>query len=384
MSELQISLIATGLLVVAGVVIFNWWQERKFRRQAEQRFQGRHEDVLMREEQDAPPLREEPRIEPLAIPPETAQEIGPFEPAPAAESFRVEPVVAAEPELVREPAQADQSWPSGLDRVIDYVALLHAAEPVQPSAFAVAVQRAPGIPRPVRWRGLNQHTGAWEDMAQASPDGEFLNLAAGLQLVDRSGPAGAADIAAFCDQVQAVAGSLYAVVEFPDRQAALAAAQELDKLCAAVDVLLGVNVVAGSGAAFAATKVRALAEAAGMKLLPDGTFQYIDEQGASLFSLCNQEPAPFFADDIKHLDTHGVTLLFDVPKVADGLRAFDHMVAVANQLAAALSGQLVDDNRKALTEAGLDRIRQQLAAIYAQMEAGQVPAGSERAARLLA
>ena len=384
MSELQIGLIAVGLLAVAGVLVFNWLQERRFKRHAERHFESSHEDVLMREGRGDTfsGAREEPRMGPIVAASEPEQIVAP---SASGHEQLAETALSPEPEAEFEAAAAaDEAWPHQLDRMIDYVALLHAADPVTPSAFAVALQQARGSARAVRWFGFNQHAGMWEDAAQAPPDAEFVKLAAGLQLADRSGPVGAADLAAFCELVQDVAGSLYAVVDFPDKQAALSAAQEIDRLCAAADVLIGVNVVAEDGAPFPATKIRALAEASGMKLMPDGSFHYLNDQGASLFSLCNLEPEPFFSPAIKQLSTHGVTLLFDVPKVAGGLRAFDQMLGVARQLAAALPGKLVDDNRKELTETGLGRIRQQLADIYARMDAHDLRAGSPRILRLLA
>src|SRR6266404_407305 len=47
MSDLQISLLVAGALVVAGVYLFNVWQERQFRRRAEHAFAREHEDVLL-------------------------------------------------------------------------------------------------------------------------------------------------------------------------------------------------------------------------------------------------------------------------------------------------------------------------------------------------
>jgi hypothetical protein len=38
MSELQISLIAIGFVVVIGVIFFNWMQQRRYRRGAEEAF----------------------------------------------------------------------------------------------------------------------------------------------------------------------------------------------------------------------------------------------------------------------------------------------------------------------------------------------------------
>jgi FtsZ-interacting cell division protein ZipA len=55
---------------------------------------------------------------------------------------------------------------------------------------------------------------------------------------------------------------------------------------------------------------------------------------------------------------------------------------LAKQMASSLGGQVVDDNRRPLSDAGIARIKQQLADIYAQMEARQIKSGSVRALRL--
>ncbi len=47
MSDLQIGLAVLGVLLVAAVVAFNWWQERQFRQRGEDAFPGRHDDVLL-------------------------------------------------------------------------------------------------------------------------------------------------------------------------------------------------------------------------------------------------------------------------------------------------------------------------------------------------
>ena len=61
MSELQISLIAIGIIVVMGVVFFNWMQQRRYRQRAEEAFGPKHEDVLLRA---VTPAANDERIEP--------------------------------------------------------------------------------------------------------------------------------------------------------------------------------------------------------------------------------------------------------------------------------------------------------------------------------
>jgi len=58
------------------------------------------------------------------------------------------------------------------------------------------------------------------------------------------------------------------------------------------------------------------------------------------------------------------------------------MLRIADSFAVALGGRLVDDNRAALSEAGISRIKDQVKSIQAVMAAQEVPAGSARALRL--
>lgn len=404
MNELQMSLLAIGLLVVAGVYGFNRFQEKKYRRLAEEAFPAKQEDVLLRASEpdvqpDAPDIarfREEPRIEPVisaaADEPVAADEPATMdepviadEPLIMAEAVEeAEAIAAAEPEeLLREPLlarQEDRPAPL-LDETIDYAVQLHPGEPVAAAALVEAMQRQGGFSKQASWLGANPLSGAWEEIGPDST-AAYRRIAATLLLADRSGPVSEPDLADFCNRVQAVADELAAIAEFPDQQAALVRAAALDQFCADVDVLIGVNVITQDGEAFAATKVRALAEAAGMKLQADGAFHFVNDEGADLFSLANLDPTPFSADNIRHLSSHGITFLFDVPRVADGMRVFNQMLLVAKQMASTLGGKVADDNRRPLTEPGIARIKQQLADIYAQMEARQIKSGSVRALRL--
>lgn len=395
MSELQISLLAIGLLIVAGVYGFNRFQERKYRRLAEKAFPARREDVLLDSDTDTLPdahevadFREESRIEPIvSMPPEEMPE-EPVEELTVAEEIieKIEPIPAVEPqpeEGVKPPLVTQHEDRSAVsqDETINYRVQLHPGEPVGVTALIEAIQRQGDFGKRVHWLGMNSQTGGWEEVGQGNAE-EYLNIAATLQLADRSGPISDSDLAAFCSQVQTVADELMAIAEFPKRQPALALAAALDQFCADVDVLIGANIITQNGVAFAATKVRAMAEAAGMKLQPDGAFHYFNDEGADLFSLANLDPTPFSAENIRQLSTHGITFLFDVPRVADGVRVFNQMLTLARQMASSLGGQVVDDNRRPLSDAGIVKIKQQLADIYARMEAQQIKSGSTRALRL--
>ena len=47
MSDLQISLIIIGIIVIAGVAIFNWLQQLRYRRKVQAAFDHKHDDILL-------------------------------------------------------------------------------------------------------------------------------------------------------------------------------------------------------------------------------------------------------------------------------------------------------------------------------------------------
>lgn len=383
MSDLQLSLLGIGVVVILGVVLYNWWQERGYRKMAQQRFHSQSEDVLFRNTAGPITLDNMPTVEqriepvvstldeapaeveeaPISAPPMAAE--------PAVETAHGAPVVRA----------TSDGLPAQVDEEIDFVVRLELGEPANAEAVREVLSGAQAFDKPSHWFGRSA-SGEWLDVASARPSAEFNVVCGALQLADRSGPVSGESIAQFSALAQEVAGSLMAVAQIPERQPALEQAQALDEFCADVDVLVGVNVVATGQDIFPGTKLRALAEASGLKLASDGTFQYRDDRGVVLYSLTNHESAPFSADNMRQFSTHGVTLLFDVPKVAHGVRGFDQMILVARQFADSLKGTVVDDNLKTLTDEGVAKIKQQLSAIYAKMDARGIAAGSRRALRL--
>ena len=60
---------------------------------------------------------------------------------------------------------------------------------------------------------------------------------------------------------------------------------------------------------------------------------------------------PFLPEAVSGMTTHGLTILMDVPRVADAERALQRMFEVGRSLSVTLTGRLVDDNRAVLTAA---------------------------------
>lgn len=364
MSELQIALMIIGAVVVAGVYGFNWVQQRKYQRSAERAFESRHEDVLLGAGGAA--ASESERVEPrLSTEPAAFDQIVPPAGDAASESYAA---VAGE--------AAD--W---LDKELDYLAEIRLKDPVAVSALAPLAQHKFDFEKPVQVLGWSQTGGRWEEVG-AEPGSSYARVKVALQLVDRAGPVPELKLAEFRDMVRDVATQLKADADCPDLDEAFAQATLLDGFCAEVDVMIGLNVVSRDGNPFAGTKIRAMAEAAGFKLAPDGSFRYLNERGEQVYSLQNLEPSPFASDVMKALATRGITLLLDVPRVATGGRVFDQMVSLARHFSSTLGGTVVDDNRVVLNEGGLAKIRAQIEDIQARMTARGVRPGSPLALRL--
>ncbi|MGH8750512.1 MAG: cell division protein ZipA C-terminal FtsZ-binding domain-containing protein [Burkholderiales bacterium] len=352
MSDLQLSLLGIGILVVAAIVLFNWLQEKNYRRNSESAFRGQFQDVLL-QPQNAAPAAERERVEP-----------------------RLGGIDIAE---TASPALSQSGFmDAAFDPAIACVAEISRAQPFSQEETRALIKLELG--RKLAYQGYHQKSQVWEKLVENS--GPYSRFKISLQLADRSGFVNQAQLAMFCGQLEGFAEHTAAELMLPDRGAAMEQAVELDEFCAAVDISIGLNVVAQGEQAFTGTKLRALCEAAGLKLMGDGAFHSLNEQGESLFVLSNHETAPFAAEQIKNLSTPGVTLLLDVPRVAAGLRAFDQMLSCGKQLAANLNGVLVDDNRVALNDAGVEKIREQLRTIYKLMDASNISAGSARALRL--
>ncbi len=346
MSDLQLALLAAGVAVVGAVLAYNKWQEVLYRRRVEATFRAEREDVLLR---NAAPVA-------------------------AAAMERIEPV------LEPEPARTGSAAPV-LSEALDYIVAVEAGEGLAGDAVLAAVD---GVrhrcSKAVAWEGFNEGESRWQPLRA---DRGYTAMRAGLQLVDRRGPARAEELEAFAAGVRDAAAGLGARAEVPDARAALARAAELDRFCGDVDIRIALNIVSTAGA-FPGAKVRSLAEAAGLALETDGVFRRRDGSGRVLYELANLEPVTFEAETMKALTTRGLTLQLDVPRAPGGERTFVQFADLAQQLARALAASIVDDNRRPLGSAAFEAIRTQLRGVYKSMEARGIEAGGTLALRLFA
>jgi len=381
MSDLQISLIIIGIVIISGVVIFNRIQLIRHHRRVQDAFRYEHDDVLLNNEHK--PVSVEERIEPqfgdeVLVAPDDAvsltnvqADISPQQRMASDQSVREEP--------------GTQKKSANIDNSINYVADIRSGTPVSHEKLIDLLQQKFDYGKPVRWYGLQSEGQSWEEILldTLDPGNAYIQLKGCLQLVDRSGLVTEINLSRFRDMVEDFSAQIHAEADCPDIAEAYVRAVDLDRFCADVDVIMGVNIISKDGGAFVGTKIRALAEASGFRLESEGVFRYRDnETNEELFSLGNFESALFLPANMRTLTTRGVTFLLDVPRVANGAKVFDQMVHIARLFSSTLNGILVDDNRVPLSESGVKRSRQRLADIQATMVAHSIAPGSEAALKL--
>ncbi len=431
-TSLQIILAIVGVLFIAAVIAYNLWQERKYRQEMSRMFSDKRENILLgeavstgqhdsyaipsradyddaagwrRDQAETSPRNETPVAEPAAQlqPPPLAER--PSEPAkgldgqvagtlrePEEEGLVVpthaETVPLASPKstppapaiTATTPEPAGFHAESGLDEAVEYVARVRFAQPAVTS-YASLIEGLRRIGKPIRAMGKRPGEG-WEPLS-GHPSHALEGLEIGIQLADRNGALTSAQLERFCKLLYDFAAAEGGAVSCPDKHNALQQARDLDLFCMEVDVLIGLTVASRDGRPLRGEDIHRLATEAGLVLGRDGVYYLQDEEGRPLFSLANQEEAPF-RESGEGLTTSGVTLLFDVPRVRDGLAVFDRMTGLGLHMAEVLRAQLVDDNGRVVTRDNLKKDRNRLADYYARMAQRGIEAGSDRALRLFA
>ncbi|HTS55627.1 MAG TPA: cell division protein ZipA C-terminal FtsZ-binding domain-containing protein [Burkholderiales bacterium] len=364
MSDLQIALAGVGALVIICVIVYNRVQESRFRRRVEASFVGERGDALLDPLNGGPKDRIEPLLNSGVVGADDAAE------TVNARAGRVEPVGV--------PADASPESAGEESSPIDYAVQVTCEHALQRPALHHLLDALDGLGRRTQVMA-SVGDGGWVALAEGTEGATRIRVA--LQLADRRGHVTEDDLGAFVKLVKQWAQGIGATVKAPDPKRYLDAAKELDRFCADVDVVVGLNVVAPSGEPFSGTKVRSCAEAVGFRL-ENGNFRLADVTGRPLFTMESQQGEPFDLDRLSSTTMNGVTLLLDVPRLEQGVKVFDQMIDTGKQIADALGGTLVDDNRTPVTEAGLEQIRNQLRGIYTAMEARGIDAGSRLALRL--
>ena len=427
MSDLQVALIGLGVLIIAGVVIYNWLQEKKLRQNITEDFIVPQKDVLVEEfyldadalvdkefEGDAHKseiinkLNEEDLKEPTLTDaaalevsgeektdqtaPETLTEVAVDDSPEPDKLAEVAPVTEGEPAEIQaqknilppefEPA-VTSSLPNEVHSQIDLTAFLYATKNIDGHAlYEVAKTTLKDVGAAVSYHGLDDE-GVWQIIDGASLEGvSYKQVACSLQLADRRGPVPKPVLNKFQFSIETLGLEFNAHVEWQGKGDPAVRAVDLDKFCMDVDQLVSVHLVQGD-IPIHGTKFKGMAEADGMKL-KHSKFCYFEDTSSEepQFVLINADGQSFTAESLRSDIVRGATFQIEIPKVNDFEQAFNEMVTIAQKMADSLGARMVDDNQKTLGDLQVEKIRQQLNAIHATMVARGILPGSANSMRL--
>ena len=344
MSDLQISMILLGILLILVVVMFNWWQDRRIRRKMQDHFPEREHDPLMG----------------------TA----------AAEVARREPGfglhVMPDPGLAEE--QVDTDDPDEADPATEAVIDIRFPQPVEAIQLYPALEALQRIgTKPVRLFAESE-SGRHRSVLRTGEAYTALHLA--ILLANRSGAITDIEWSRFWTLAQELASKFDASVEGPEQSQVLFRAVELDTQCAALDAQVGL-----------ALQLREPVPVADVsRVLKDVGFlsyqhqlSWMSDAGQPRFSaLFDGQPAlAFQAETVARID-----LLIDLPNSPPDDQAFSRMATVGRDLARRLGGRLLDDQGNPVAEQTDQTIDKQLHALYLQLEQAGFMAGEPRTCRV--
>lgn len=355
MSDLQLALIAVGAVVILAVIAYNVVQERGARRRAELAFGDQPPDTLLSGGSTVAPRREP-----------TVGDVPPTDAVEAAEDIAAIPPGAPPEEGPPQPQVSSH---------IDTVAVILSDEPVASEQLEPLHAVLEGFEPATCVEGIVEEQ--WQPVETSSARA-WRELRVGLQLASRKGAVSEDEIERFNRAIADFAAAVAAVSQREAPATAAERARSLDRFCADADIEVAINVIGQYGATFAIPRVKSLALENGLSETASGELVRYTPDGVAGFVIRRFDTSP------KPSPTYytGLTFALDVPQVANAPRVLDEMIRVAETFAATLGGQLVDDNKKPLTEAGLASIRRTLEAVVRDMQARGIPSGGALARRL--
>ena len=372
MTDLQTSLMVIGGAIVVGVISYNKWQEHKAKKSVERAFSSSHDDVLMSsgEEGKAPISVTDfsaDRREPTLSSGDPAYAVADIPLDGDETTQRAQEELDAQVDMMQQVEEKELP----VDYLIDCTIPLALTTQLRGEKILPALQSLRHVgSKAVHFAG--QHIdGGWEAITHG---GIYKSLMAGVQLANRSNALNELEYSEFVMRLRQIADDFDADPDVPDMAEVMVTARSLHHFVNEYDAKLSVN-IQSNGAPWSVTTLLAALERQGFDVRPEGRLVMPDGDGGVLFSLSTNVT-------LAEETTNRLTLLLDVPVVAPKRDGFGAMIACARSLSSRLDGTVVDDSNQPLSDISLNEIAGQIEVFYADMEAADIPAGSNRALRL--
>ena len=434
MSDITLIILVFCAAVILGVIVYNMYQENKYRQQVREQFGHADKDALLGSKTDfvrdgkplggeaAQPVRTKDVSRPTPKAEEAEAIAQPAAPQAAKNDLFAEKVAAAaaakpdaaieveeddfvEPVLQPEAEKGEEAFafervdapaPSQtrlqgkqktllhlndltklelpwFDPRFDYMAYIALSE----------AQELHAIPR-LSSRHRFQIAGCTMDdrfqIAEPIPSVYYQGFVIGLQAVSRNGLATTQELEQFGEQVNSFAEKMSGSLLLIDVETFLNVARPLDELCARVDQTIAMHLV--SRGSISGTELRAAVENLGFELGVDGAFRLPNEEGEPLFTLVTLDNTPFTASLLSSQAYRGFSMLFDITHVPAGEKQFNRFMDLAVKLSSTLSLDLVNDKLEELSTQWLKEVRSYVVARQDEMQKVGIEPGGSLAARL--
>ena len=262
---------------------------------------------------------------------------------------------------------------------IEFVARIPGSNMIRrDTALGLYRQHEYELKKPHRIFGLSHPGRVWVNLEQAPANAMFTDFGITIQLVDRGGPILESELTRFTQIVLRFSEVFGRRFKFSmEVDEALRHAKEVDDLCKKYDSLAILNVLTRE-AGFRHTDIDKHARELGMRMSRRRIYQKVSREGDHvnhMYSLANLYGDGAFEEGPDTTTTGGITLFMNIPSTRDPGNVFNDMVADAKELCRRLNGKLVDQNKRGMTENGIEAIHKQIERIASDMRRDGIEPG---------
>lgn len=345
MSDLQIGLILLGIVLILLVLIFNWWQDRRVRKQMQEQFPERDDDPLLGSASAAQHARREPAL------------------GPTLSAAQSDPG-----------ASGNDDDPAEVDPATEVVIDISFAQPVPSDQLHAATQTIRRVgTKPVRIFAEKDGGG---HRARLRPNENYASMQLAVLLANRNGALTEIEWSELWSIAQGIAQRFDGSMEGPEQHEVVERAKRLDAVCAELDAMVGLALQLPG--ALTVNEVSRVLEEAGF-LMHGPQLAWMSEQGIPRFTALFNGRLP---GEVQSAGVDRIELVLDLPNSPADDQAFSRMASVGRHLAANLDADLLDDQGRPVGD-GMDQaIDQQLHERYRQLEEAGFVAGELRTSRL--